>query len=506
MDAAASQLVEAILLLQAAIAASDEECIDVQMIVIKLRVMAPIIKNLERIARHFDDRGLSRGVDVTLQPATCAIQLATLVVYKWLVKPSLARIESPPHFQPALRRARRIFDAQMFLIRAFQNQQTHSRLEEMPQLDYTYEDISQIFKGLLAGTQLDISRDYTIILARAQLKQASRYGQALGWDYINTVAWSPDGCRMATGGKTGAIWDPAIGVCLRVLEGHTFPEHINSIAWSLDSARVATASCDKSCLIWLAATGERQRALLGHTSLVSSVAWSPDGSRVATGSGDKTGGIWDAGTGECLRVLRGHTAMLSSISWSPDGSMVVTASHDGRGATWDAITGECLQVLKGHCSGLCSIAWSPDGSRVATASWDGLGAIWHVGTGKNLKVLAGHTSMLTSIAWSPNGSTVATSSADKTGAIWDVATGKRLWVLEGHTDMVMSIVWSPKTSLVATASADATGAIWDAFTGQRLRGLEGHASPLRSVAWCPAGSRVSSVSKDNTARCNGWTS
>jgi hypothetical protein len=98
MDAAASQLVEAILLLQAAIAASDEDYIDVQMIVIKLRVMAPVFKTLKKIARDFDDRGLGRGVDLTLQPATCAIQLATLVVYEWLVMPSLARIKSPPHF------------------------------------------------------------------------------------------------------------------------------------------------------------------------------------------------------------------------------------------------------------------------------------------------------------------------------------------------------------------------------------------------------------------------
>ena len=111
------------------------------------------------------------------------------------------------------------------------------------------------------------------------------------------------------------------------LKGHT--AGVSSVAWSPDGKRLATGSYDKTAKVWDAATGQELLTLKGHTGYVFSVAWSPDGKRLATGSWDGTAKVWDAASGQELLTLKGHTDVVSSVAWSPDGKRLATASSDG---------------------------------------------------------------------------------------------------------------------------------------------------------------------------------
>ena len=75
--------------------------------------------------------------------------------------------------------------------------------------------------------------------------------------------------------KTIRLWDAATGEHLQTLEEHT--NGVNSVAWSPDGKRLASASDDKTIRLWDAASGEHLQTLEGHTDTVYSVAWSPDG-------------------------------------------------------------------------------------------------------------------------------------------------------------------------------------------------------------------------------------
>jgi hypothetical protein len=68
---------------------------------------------------------------------------------------------------------------------------------------------------------------------------------------------------------------------------------VTSVAFSPDGARLATGSTDRTARIWDAATGT-QLLQVSHGGKVTSVAFSPDGARLATGSKDDTAGIWAA--------------------------------------------------------------------------------------------------------------------------------------------------------------------------------------------------------------------
>ena len=105
---------------------------------------------------------------------------------------------------------------------------------------------------------------------------------------ITSVAFSED--LLAVGLRDGRILILDLdGEVLLELEGHS--DWVNSVAWSPDGARLASGSSDDKVLVWDVGGGDGAGEVLleleGHSSSVYSLAWSPDGAQLASASFDE---------------------------------------------------------------------------------------------------------------------------------------------------------------------------------------------------------------------------
>jgi WD40 repeat protein len=316
---------------------------------------------------------------------------------------------------------------------------------------------------------------------------------------IQAVAWSPDGRRLATASVDGTarVWEASDGHELVPLRGHVAP--VLSVDWSPDGLRLVTGGLDGAVKVWDAA-GREIGSVPAHDGVVHSVAWSPDGKWLATGGRDKAARVWEAATRRPIRALEGHTGEVWSVAWSPDGTRLASASDDATVKVWDAAAGKELLELKGHTSRVMSVVWSRDGTRLATGSRDGTAKVWDAATGREALAFKGHVYAVNSVAWFPDGKGLATGSEDGTVKTWDAVEGRQFVPLKGHTNGVFSLAWSPDGARLAAGSSDGTTKVWDAAVGREILTLKGHTGRVMSVAWSPVGERLATGSWDRMVR------
>eukprot|EP00435_Cladocopium_sp_Y103_P068206 s145_g31.t1 len=256
-------------------------------------------------------------------------------------------------------------------------------------------------------------------------------------DKVSSVAWSPDGKKVATASydNTCRIFDVKFqtedakatassdNTC-RIFdvkfqtEDAKF-EHgdvVASVAWSPDGKKVATASFDKTCRIF-DAESQREDAKFEHGDVVASVAWSPDGKKVASASDDKTCRIFDVESQREDAKFE-HGILLHAVAWSPDGKKVALAGVSGDKAFCILdVESQREDARFDHDYALTSVAWSRDGKKVALASDDKTCIIFDIES-ETMDASFEHDAEVTSVAWSPDGKKVASASNDKTCRIW----------------------------------------------------------------------------------------
>lgn len=144
------------------------------------------------------------------------------------------------------------------------------------------------------------------------------------------LQWSPDSQNLAVGldNNLGAqIWSIARG---KMLLSYRPPTQLRTLAWSPDGQRIASGDVSGTIQVWNARTGAHVTTYKGHTrgTGISGVRWLPDGQRVVSASRDGTVQIWNATTGARLFTYRDPSGDIEAMAVSPDGSYIVTGGID----------------------------------------------------------------------------------------------------------------------------------------------------------------------------------
>ena len=162
-------------------------------------------------------------------------------------------------------------------------------------------------------------------------------------DAVQSIAWSPDGQRLATGGfRKVLLWNTADWSSAGEITD--LPGRVTAMTFTVSNAALATASNAPGqageIALWNVADLARGLAWQAHDGTVFDLAIAPDGETLASAGADKLVRFWSLAKGEQVMQIEAHTAPVLSLAYKPDGALLASGGADKELKIWDTKTRE----------------------------------------------------------------------------------------------------------------------------------------------------------------------
>lgn len=322
-----------------------------------------------------------------------------------------------------------------------------------------------------------LNDDRELLLARtSSVQRLANWADAQPEVLINTPHFVR---RLAVHGQSQLVagrgeWVNGMSTTIKLLDGVTgrlrhvltHPKGVRSLAFSPDGQTLATGGVDGVIRIWSTGTGVILRTLFGHRASVESVAFRLDGLRLASASIDGTVKLWNPRATPGRVVMRDADYRICAIQFLEDSRSFVTKSWDNQLNllnTWNADSGSLLSqrqllITDERVTPRDDVAFSPDAKTIAARLRNDptTVGIWDVDTTQLKCELTGHSRNVTALTFSDDGRRIATADIgeDPVVRVWDATNGQLVSEIDTSRTWVMSLGFSPDGRTLVAAGRE----------------------------------------------------
>jgi len=281
---------------------------------------------------------------------------------------------------------------------------------------------------------------------------------------IRSVAYSPDGSRVASVYATGSVivWDAHDG--RRLCEYKTPASFSTFLQFSGDGRRLIRIGQPGTPMLHVWDTQSRQTVLdLRDLRIGPVIALSRDSDRLATPAGGGIVAIWDTRTGKQVTSLALRRAYNASLALSADGRRLAGIDLDGRLTLWDAATGAVIQSFGAGFETGASFDLSPMGTGIAAAKDQAI-CLYELPTGRLIRDVPLAMSGIRRLQFSADGERISVLSGQRDMRVLETRTGKEIFSPRAGAVRIVETAFSPDGTRLAAGCSDGTVKVWDAGT------------------------------------------
>lgn len=245
------------------------------------------------------------------------------------------------------------------------------------------------------------------------------YGNTPG---VRGAPYTPDGKALVGYGASSELrfWDAAEPLRQWTHSVQGAGDWVNALAFSPDGTTYAVAGSSGVMIVRDARSGQDLVRVEGAKWLWN-VIYSPNGELILYAGEDGIPRLWSIREGRVVRDLPGAKGRVVGLAFSPDGKTAYTSGDDGAIRVWEVASGKLLRAFTAHAGGTIAMTISPGGRYLVTGGVDQLVKVWDLQSNTEVLTLPGHTGNVWVAAVSPDGAMIASGGRDEAVRLWDIS-------------------------------------------------------------------------------------